>query len=178
MYAETQARMVINNRESVIKRKLYCSADGVKAVYSDIETTTDISGYKTTGRRTLSEYLIGDSLFIFDSDDSSCMVGTISDFSEANFDFFPLSAAWLLNTKGNDAKPLESDTMTIGGLICRKELLADGSLWKHDNQPMARRANTKNVSYNERVMYCVSDTGFDAKIFMFPIGYSRIVPSN
>jgi hypothetical protein len=177
LYAETQALLKNSNRESVIKRRLYISPEGVKAVYSDIETTTDLSGFKTVGRRTLSEFLVGDSLYIFDSEDSLFMVGTISDFNESNFDFFPLSAAWLFNTKGTEAQTSEPDTLNVAGFICRKKITAEGYLWMYGNQPMARIANTKNISCSEQVIHSVSDTTFNESFFVLPSGYIRIVPS-
>ena len=177
-YAEFQAQVVEVGRESIIKRRLYLSPDGNKAVFSEIRSESGLSGYKTTTLRFLSEYLESDSVFIYDSGDSTCVALAVSDLSEAEIYSIPFSAAWLLYYKGNTSNSIKTDTSTLAGCLSRKQPLADGYLWIHGNQPVAIEINKNGNIRSERIIEYNADTILSEGLFRHPLGFSRLVPSD
>lgn len=177
-YAEIQAQVVEVGRESMIKRRLYISPDGNKAVFSKISSESGLSGYKTTTLRFLSEYREMDSVFMYDSGDSTCVALAVSDLAEAEIYSFPFSAAWLLYYKGNTSNLIKTDTSTIAGCLSYKQHLDDGSIWIHGDQPVAIEINKKGKIHSERITKYKADTILSEGLFRHPFGFSRIVPSD
>jgi len=176
VYAESQAHIVEAGRESLINRKIYTSPDGIKLVNSDIESEAFLSGIKTTVSRTLAEYLIGDSLFSYDSGDSTFLALSVSDLDDCDLRFFPMSAAWLLRSHESNEKSYQKDTLTIAGYTCKKILTSCGCYWIFGNQPMARMGNTGNCNFDESVIRCSTDTNLDDRLFVQPSGFRKVIP--
>lgn len=177
-YAEIQAQVVEVGRESMIKRILYISPDGNKAVFSEIRSESGLSGYKTNTLRFLREYLVMDSVFMYDSGDSTCVALAVTDLAEAEIYSFPFSAVWLLYHKGNTSNSNNTDTSTIAGFLSRKEPLANGYLWIQGDQPVAIELNKNGNIRSERITKYKTDTILSEGLFRQPFGFNRLVPSD
>jgi hypothetical protein len=177
-YAEIHAQVVEVGRESMIKRRLYISPDGNKAVFSEIRSESGLSSYKTTTLRFLSEYREKDSVFMYDSGDSTCVALAVSDLAEAEIYSFPFSAAWLLYYKGNTSDSIKTDTSTFAGYLSRKHTVVDGYIWMHGDQPLAIELNKNGNIRSERITKYKTDTIFSEGLFRHPLGFSRLVASD
>jgi len=177
-YAEIQAQVVEVGRESLISRKMYISPDGDKVVFSEIISETGLSDYKTTTSRFLGEYLKNDSVFMYDSGDSTCIALAVSDLAEAEIYTFPMSAAWLLYHKVHNSNSIETDTLTIAGCVSRKELVTDGHMWICGHQPIALETNKNGNIHSERLTRYKSDTILNESLFRQPEGFRKMLPSN
>lgn len=176
VYAESRAHIVEAGRESLINRKIYFSPDGIKVVNSDIESKVSLSGIKTSTSRILTEFLIGDSLFIYDSDDSTFLA--LSVFDDCDLKILPMSSAWLLRSYECNEKSYLNDTLTIAGYSCKKILTSYGWYWIFGNQPMGRVGNTGNCNFDENIIRCMTDTSLDQRQFVQPPGFRKVVPEN
>ncbi len=176
-YAEVQAHVVEVGRESFISRKMYISPDGKKVVFSEIRSETGFSDYKTTTSRFLSEFLKSDSIFMYDSGDSTCIALAVSDLAQTGINAFPFSAKWLLFYSVNASNSINTDTLTIAGCLSRKDVVANGYIWICGQQPVAIETNIGGTIHSERITKYKPDTILSESIFRQPLGFRRILPS-
>jgi hypothetical protein len=177
-YAEIHASIIDARREILIKRRIYISPDGDKVVFSEISSETGLAVYKITTSRFVSEYLKNDSIFMYDSGDSTCVVLADSDLAETGIFTFPMSAAWLLYNKVNTSNVIKTDTSTIAGCLSRKELVANGYMWIYGQQPVAIETNKNGNIHSETITRYNADTILSESLFRQPLGFRRLLPSN
>lgn len=146
------------------------------AVISKIETKKMLSGQPSLSVRYIRDYFDGDSLYIYDTADSSCMVLAAKDISPRNFEAFPYTAWWLLISPEVKSKPDTSDLKIIAGFKCGKSSIKGGLLWNYKQQPMAIEAINNGFLHNENVTIFVTDTIVQDSFFFRPSGYRRIAP--
>lgn len=177
-FAEIQARLTQGNRQLEIRRRMITDPSGLKAVFSEISTFTQLSGFETTTQHLLCEYLVGDSVFIYDSGDSTNITLSVHDIRDVDTDLFPGSAAWLLIYQSVKKTTSKEDTTNIYGLPCRKELIEGGDIWIYDKQPIAIETSRNGFSHSEKVTMFVTDTVFPESHFRHPQGFRKLIPSD
>jgi len=176
MYAEIKAHITDGDREYLITRQLFTNSRGEKAALSHIQTVSGIADYSSGSLRSLYEYLKNDTLFIYDSGDSTCLTLPINDLTESDVYDFPLSAAWLLWENKSNRKSNSSDTLHIAGCIAQKVPVTNGFIWIWDNQPLAIELSCKENMRSERVIRLAVDTAINNKIFIQPSGFRQMLP--
>ena len=157
---------------------MWQSPDGLIVVNSTLSTPIGISGDKTIAVRYLSEFAEGDSLFSYDSGDSSFLAIALSDITNREIAAFPYSAYWLICNNGISQTTGQSDTMTIAGYHCQKFQSGNGFIWMHGRQPMAFETNFSAGSHYEKVLKFVSDTLLPDDCFKQLPGFRKIAPTN
>lgn len=175
-YAEVKGNVTEGNQINTISRWVFVAQDGSKAVVSEINSVTHFSGQQTSSMRYLREYLHDDSLFIYDSVDSTSIRVALSDPEFKEFNLLPLSASWLLLNHIKSEKS-NTDTLTICGYCSKKEIISTGYLWVSGNLPMAIETLNQGIHHSERIVRCVDDTILPKGVFKQPLGYRELVPT-
>lgn len=157
---------------------MWQSPDGLIVVNSTLSTSIGISGDKTITVRYLSEFADGDSLFSYDTGDSSFLAIALSDITNKEITALPYSAYWLICNSGISETTGQTDTMTIAGYHCQRFLAGKGFVWMHDRQPMAFESSFSAGSHYEKVIKFVPDTLLPAGCFKQPPGFRKIAPTN
>jgi hypothetical protein len=175
-FAEIHGQVSGQNQVNTISRLLFIGPDGRKAVVSEIKSVTALWGHKSAETRFLREYLQNDSLFIFDSGDSTCICLSVADAGFSELNLLPLSASWLFFNPV-ESENTKTDTLAICGYSCTKEHIAGGYLWIYGNTTMAIETINQEINHSERITRCVNDTIFPEGIFNHPLGYRKLVPA-
>ena len=175
-FAEIHGQVSGQNQVNTISRLLFIGPDGRKAVVSEIKSVTELWGHKSAETRFLREYLQKDSLFIFDSGDSTCICLSVTDAGFSELNLLPLSASWLLLYTWESENAL-ADTLTICGYNCKKMLISNGYLLIYGNTTMGIETLSQGIRHSERITRCVNDTILPEEIFIHPLGYRELVPT-
>ena len=175
-FAEIQGQVSEPNQVSKIRRWLFVGQDGSKAVVSEINSITEFSDYKSSVTHYLHEYLYDDSLFVYDSSDSTCISLVLEDVSYMELNLFRLSASWLFFNAGKSNNTL-TDTLTICGYGCKKMRISDGYLWVSGNESMAIETLNLGISHSERITRYVNDTILPEWFLKHPSGYRELTPN-
>ena len=176
MYAEINAHITDGDREYLITRQLFTNSGGEKAALSHIQTISGIADYSSESLRSLYEYLKNDTLFIYDSGDSTCLTLPTNDLTDSDVYNFPASAAWLLWENKSNSMSNGSDTLHIAGCIAQKVPVNNGFIWIWDNQPLAIELSSNVNQRSERVTRLAVDTAINNKIFIQPSGFRQMLP--
>lgn len=177
IYAESSARLSKGYEQCEIKRKIYIRPTGNNAVFSEILSLNDLAGYSAGRFHYLSEYLEGDSLFMYDSADSASIALSVKDINQQEADILPESAAWMLLRKTGTKRGSYTDTIAVAGYRCHKETTVGGYIWLYEGQPMALQTNRSGNSISEQIVKYVPDTLFPKSRFIQPSGFRKLLPS-
>ncbi len=175
-FVEIQGQFSEPNQVSKISRWLFVGSDGSKAVVSEINSITEFSDYKSSVTHYLHEYMHDDSLFVYDSSDSTCISLILEDVSYMELNLFPLSASWLFFNTGKSDNTL-TDTLTICGYGCKKKRIPDGYLWVSGNESMAIETLNQGICHSERISRYVNDTILPDWFLKRPSGYRKLTPN-
>lgn len=175
-FAEIQGQISETNQINTLRRWFFVGSDGSKAVVSKINSITDLTGHKSYTTRYLHEYLQNDSLFIFDSGDSTCICLALANAGYMELNRLPLSASWLFFKYHKSERKL-TDTLTICGYCCNKQNITNGYLWVCGNEPMAIETLNQGISRSERIIRCVNDTILHNGFLEHPLGYRELLPN-
>lgn len=175
-FAEVKGQLSEQNQINTIRRLIFIGTDGRKAAFSEIVTLTDLGGHHSSETRFLHEYLYNDTLFIFDSADSTCIRLALANTGFAELNLLPFSAWWIFTDPGK-SESTSSDTLTICGFNCKKKSIGNGYLWKCADNTMAIETSSEGFSRTESIIRTVSDTILPKGIFVHPLGYRELVPA-
>ncbi|HPG34062.1 MAG TPA: hypothetical protein PLM34_09415 [Lentimicrobium sp.] len=176
IFAQLKGQLSDGEQQIRIERYLATRAQREMAVISKIETKNTLSGHPSLSVRYIRDYFDGDSLYIYDTADSSCMVLAAKDISPQNFEAFPYTAWWLLISPEVKSEPDSADLKFIAGYKCKKTCIKGGVLWNYEQQPMAIETINNGFLHNEIVTIFVTDTIVQDSLFIRPSGYRRIAP--
>lgn len=175
-FAEIKGQVSEQNQVNTIRRWLFIGADGRKAAISEVVTVTDLWGHKSSETRFLHEYLYNDSLFVFDSGDSTCFQLAMANAGFPELNLLPYSAWWLFVNPGKNEN-IHADTITICGYNCIKKRIDNGFLWTFGDNSMAIESISIGFSRTESITRIVNDTILPKGIFIHPLGYRELIPA-
>jgi hypothetical protein len=172
-YIEFDGVMMQQDVRINTSRKLLSNIEKGRIVFiTNISQNTDIAGFSGIKTKTVSEYLIADSLYSYDSSDSSYIAVSLNDLDYPEFDEALFSSFWLPHVFS--AVSVQKDTMIILGNICRKSMLKDYSFWMHDGIRLAGERNRSGSFFQEKATNFVTDTVINPIYFEQPKGFHRM----
>ena len=153
------------------RRKLFsCVEKGRIVIKTDITRHTTIAGFSNITTKKITEYLIADSLYSYDTSDCTYVAVALHDLDYPEFDEPLFSSFWY--PKGLST---QYDTMTILGFVCRKSIVNEYSFWMHDGIRLAIECNKGNIVYREKATKFISDTVINPVFFEQPKGFHRMI---
>ncbi len=176
-----ESEFFLNGSSTKISRKLFISNYGrERAVVSHISRVSDMGRFKINDEQVLSEYKKNDSIYCFDSADSTLMVFSAKalemDFNRHS----QFSATWLLcNWMGADKGQYKelSETKNLLSHSCKIVQLENKEIYLYENIPLGMETKYRNTSYLEHAVFVKTDTLFGQDVFNFPNGYKRLKPT-
>ncbi|NTW24707.1 MAG: hypothetical protein HGA37_08410 [Lentimicrobium sp.] len=178
VFAMTEGQISIAGQQTNIARSMWQSKDGHIVVNSALRNFIGDSVDEATTIRYIREYSDGDSIFSYDTSDSSVLVIALSDITNTEISGFPYSAFWLISTGSYTHITDQSDTLTIAGYHCKRFKSGESSVWMHKQQPMAFETTLSQYIRQEKVIKYISDTLLPNDLFKQPPGFRKIAPTN
>lgn|GEM_PF-2759680 len=174
-YAEIQGDMQFNNNNYTLQRKLLINENGCSKVV--LSTITAEKGNAGMAERMIEDYLINDSVFIYDSADSSVLALSCDELALMDIAAFPFSGCWLFKkTAGLKTvdTSLSSEVKCYGLTAFR-----DGyyNIYFFHGQAVGLVGNKRNLIHKEYHSRIVEDSIYKEDVFMQPTGFKRINPS-
>jgi hypothetical protein len=180
LYIEYKGRIFVDGSFYDISRKLYISEHGnLRAVISQIGQVSEMGSYKLSAARTLYEFRQNDSVFSFDSLDSTLIVLAKSDINNDGNQPSPLSASWLLCDWPEDDFLLKSDDSNakiILGKPCLTFIKNGQQYLIYQGLPLSVTSTGIGANRFEESLHLVADTVFDSANLKMPAGFRRLVP--
>jgi hypothetical protein len=177
-FAVAEGQITIAGQQGNIERVMWQSPDGFTVVNSTLTTLIGISGEKKTAARYIREFSDGDSLFSYDTGDSTVLAIALSDITNEEISTLTYSALWLICNGCYTQTADHSDTLTIAGYHCKRFKSGESSVWMYERQPMAFETNSNPVIRHEKVIKFISDTLLPPDFFVQPPGFRKITPKN
>jgi hypothetical protein len=174
-YAEIQGDMHINNKNYTIRRKLFVAKSGFSKVVLSTITDDNINAGKA--ERMIEDYLLNDSVFIYDSADSSLLALSCDELALMDIATFPFSGSWLLKKTAGLRTVEASRCPEIEGYSTTTFRHGIYELCFLNGQAIGLNGNKKKLIHKEYHSRIVADTLLNEDIFMQPTGFKRIEPS-
>jgi len=106
LYAEYKGNKTTGSISSTIHRKLFLTDWGEsRLVISEISRITDMGSFRMSSSRKLTELRINDTLFYFDTADSTFWRVSLEEAKKLSEKELPLSALWLIRDWNTDTGP-------------------------------------------------------------------------
>lgn len=180
LYVEYKGRVFVDGSFYDISRKLYISEHGNhRAVISQIGQVSEMGSYKLSAKRTLYEFRQNDSVFSFDSLDSTLIILAETDLNSNCNQPSPLSASWLLCDWPEDdfqPKTERSEPKTVLGKPCSTMIKNGLQYLIYQGLPLSVTYTGIGANRFEESVRLVADTVFDSANFKMPAGYRHLVP--
>lgn len=180
LYVEYKGRIFVDGSFYDISRKLYIAEHGNRrAVISQIGQVAEMGSYKLSATRTLSEFRQNDSVFSFDSLDSTLIVLAASDLNNDCNQPSPLSASWLLCDWPEDDFQPKSDgaePKIVLGKPCLTLIKNSQEYLIYQGLPLSVTSTGIGANRFEESVRLVADTVFDSANFKMPTGFRRLIP--
>jgi len=181
IYFMTEGQTSINLQAYSVSRKVLCDMAAQKMrVKSTYRLIVPVGSNSLSSDWMIEEYLISDSLFIYDLADSTLLALSMADAAYLGQDALPYSSAWLFpdNRPKMATSGLQKDTLYVAGLPCRKLESQNRTLWIHGHQPLACQSGSKLNPCIEKAVYYMPDTLLTDECFRQPAGFMRLRPMN
>jgi|GEM_PF-6092454 len=176
-----ESEFFLNGSSTNISRKVFISNYGrERTVVSHISRVSDMGRFKIKDEQVLSEFKKNDSIYCFDSADSTLMVFSAKalemDFNRHS----QFSATWLLcNWMGADKGQYKelSETKNLLSHSCKIIQFENKEIYLYENIPLGIETKYRNTRYLEQAVTVKTDTLFGHEVFDFPNGYKRLKPT-
>lgn len=180
LYVEYKGRIFVDGSFFDISRKLYIAEHGnCRAVISQIGQVSEMGSYKLSATRMLYEFRQNDSVFGFDSLDSTLIVLAASDLNSDCNQTSPLSASWLLcDWPEDDFQPKSdgSEPKIILGKPCTTLNKNGRQYLIYEGLPLSVTSPGSGANRFEESVRLVADTVIESANFKMPAGFRRLIP--
>lgn len=177
LYAEYKGSNTAGSITSTIHRKLFLTGWGERRlVISEISRITDMGSFRMSSSRKLTELRINDTLFCFDSADSTFWRISLAEAEKLNEKEFPFSALWLLKSWNIGNTPLiPENNETYNDL--KKVKSGEKLITLRGELPISAHSAGPDNICTEELVKIVTDTLLSDELFRLPAGYRLLRPS-
>jgi len=160
-----------------INRTLCSSASGSMLALTTIrQKSANALDFAQPGR-ILYEFFEHDSVFSYDSADSTCFALPLNSLALQSLALFPFSAQWLVKAYNDPACGEKIKSPKGTGLPATLYRNGDTTVWLNQMKPVAIQIISKKIRCSEQVVRTITDTSFAPAIFSHPLHYRRLKPS-
>ncbi len=176
LYAQIKGEVLIQTRRYQVDR-VFVADDSLnlKMVSSSILIVDDVNGFVSKFSKQIHEYCLGDSLYVFDSSDSSYIVLNNKELQGLRAELLPYSASWIF---GNSIPISLPQTVLIdtlwNGLECKQYVVDNFACITFRNHNLALCCEYPQFAQNEDVVKLVSDTVLSPQVFELPTGFRKM----
>lgn len=176
LYAKIKGEMLVQGRKYRVDRVFLADDSlGVKMVSSYIVAVENIEGYATEFAKQLNEFCHNDSLYVFDSSDSTLMTLRLDEFQSLGIKLLPYSASWIFGCSITEQQtsPVVVDTSCFG-LPCKHYINGNLEHIIYGSHNLTFRCELPYCTQNEYVIKLVTDTVIPPEAFLRPKGFRVI----
>lgn len=165
-----------NQSANPVSRKMY-QAEEMSLICSYVISLSEPDKFHRDTLHSIGEFTDGDSIFYFDSADSTYFVLPDNESSRKALSALRFSGAWLWQTNRKTFRSAVVDSALIAGKMCQKFEGNKQAIWMYATQAFAIERDEYEIQHYERVVNYRPDSLFNHQIFKHPKGFKRIVPS-
>jgi hypothetical protein len=176
LYAHIKGEVYIHSRRYQVDRVFMADDSlGLRLVSSSIVVVDDVDGFVSRFSKQILEYCLGDSLYVFDSSDSSYIVMNVKELQGLRAELLPYSASWIFGNgiPINLSGAVLNDTLW-NGLECKQYVLANFACITFRNHNLSLHCEYPQFVQNEDVVKLVSDTLLSPELFALPKGFMKM----
>lgn len=176
LYAQIKGEVREQSRTYQVDRVLVVDNSlGFKMVSSSIMVVEDVNGLESKFSKQLYEYCIDDSLFVFDTSDSSYLVLNTVELQEFRSELLPYSASWVFDKSQrlNKFEVTKTDTVWYG-LACMQYDMNDFNCIAFKDYNLAIHSTNLQLTQNEDVIKITLDTVLAPEVFVPPQGFTKM----
>ncbi len=156
------------------------TSSGMAVLQTKISRASTYTAVTKGTIRLISEYVSNDSLFSYDSSDSTFIAISMKNIDYTDFDEVLLSSILLLqgHSETSDFKQAEMSKLLICEQAVTSKTILSYSIWTNNEIPLEIKKIKGEITYRERAIKYVCDTLIDPQIFQQPQGFRRILVSD
>lgn len=180
LFVGFKGELTVNTYQQIIERQLFKNkTSGLAVLQTKISRTTFNKKDLRATKKLIREFVSNDSIYSYDSSDSTYIVISTKNIDLADFDEVLLSSILLLqgNSELSDIKQLQTNR----NLICNQTVTAKSilsyTIWTNNVIPLEIEKTKDGMSYHERAVNYICDTLIDPRIFIQPQGFRKIQAS-
>lgn len=176
LYAQIKGELQVQSRIYQVDRVFVADDSlGIKLVSSKIIVVNDVNGFVTKFSKQLIEYSFGDSLYVFDSSDSSFIALNLMELQGLRTQLLPYSASWIFDNSlaHNLSNDIQIDTIWHG-LECKYSAVDNLSCIAYRNYNLSLQCHDSQFTQNEALVKLVADTVLVPEVFALPQGFKKM----
>ena len=176
LYAQIKGELQVQSRIYKVDR-VFVADDSLKLkmVVSSITVVDDVNGFVNRFSKQLYEYCFGDSLYVFDSSDSSFIALNLMELQGLRTQLLPYSASWIFDNSLAHNLSNDNPIDTIWhGLECKYSAVDNLSSITFRDYNLTLQCHDSQFTQNEALVKMVVDTVLVPEVFTLPLGFKKM----